>query len=1196
MLHTHKATIWLISGGKMAANEVALRTAPQDQNMHRLQQPDRLERLRAEDPRFRDSFPLGVVAAAKRQPGLRIAQVVQIVMEGYADRPALGQRARELVTDRTSGRKTLRLLPRFDTMTYRELWARARAVASDWHHDGQCPLRAGDFVCILGFASPDYATHILASIHLGAVVVPLQTSAPAAQHAQIIAETQPRVLAAGIDYLDAAVDAVLAGTVPPRLVVFDYEAQDDDQRGKLDAARQRLADAGCQSVVDTLEGVVNRARSLPAAPLYVPKADEDPLAWLFYTSGSTGTPKGAMLTERLVIGTWLNESGKPAITLSFMPMSHMVGNGYLLMALANGGTSYCSPKSDLSTLFEDLSLARPTMASLVPRVCELFHHHYLGEVDRRIANGANPDIVEDDVKREMREKILGGRLLSVGCGSASLAPETYAFMESMLGMHMPIGYSSTEIAGGTVLVDWKVQRPPVIAYKLADVPELGYFNTDKPYPRGELLVKTDRFMGGYYKRPDLTAEKVDAEGFYRTGDVMAEIGSDHLIYVDRCNNVVKLSQGEFVAISRLEALYSHSLSIRQIYIYGNSERAFLLAIVVPSEELVVQLGKDGGADEVKSAIRRSLQQVADEQQLNSYEIPRDFLVETVPFSLKNGLLSEIGKHQRPKLRERYGDRLEQMYSQLAQDQLDVLRSLRVGGADRPVLETVSRALQATLGVSAADVGPDARFGDLGGDSLSALSFSILLQEIFGVEVPVGVIISPAGNVGHLSAYIEAERNSGAKRPSFATVHAADTKKVHAGELTLDKFIDKQVLANAATLAPPGDAIQTVLLTGATGYLGRFQALAWLERLADTDGKLICIARGSDAARARQRMESALDSDPELIAHFRALAADHLEVLPGDIGLPNLGLDEDTWTRLAERVDLIVHPAAHVNHVLPYNQLFVANVVGTAELIRLAITTRLKRVHYVSTLGVNAFATRLVDEDSDIRHAIPACEIDDSYANGYGISKWASEVLLREAFDLCGLPVAVFRPGMILAHSRYAGQLNVPDMFTRLLFSLVVTGIAPATFYAQDATGGRPRGRYDGLTVDFLAGSITAIGARETHGFHSYNLASGHDDGVSLDDFVDWLIEAGCKIERIDRYDAWLSRFKTAMHALSEEQRGESMLAILEPYSHPQRPGTKSLLTAEKFRAASQAAGFDTPHLSPQLINKYVADLRHLHLL
>ncbi len=1174
-----------------------MNTATQTTDSRKERLARRLERLLAEDPQLRDSPALPIVVAAKRQPGLRLAQVVQIVMEGYADRPALGRRARELVTDPASGRRTLRLLPKFETLTYRELWARSRAVASEWHQGDQHPLRAGDFTCILGFASPDYATLLLACIHLGAVIVPLQANAPAAQHAEIIAETQPRILASGVDYLGAAVDAVLAGTVPQRLVVFDYEPQDDDHRDKVESARQRLAAANLQIAVDTLDVVVDRAKSLPAAPLYVPNPDEDPLAWLFYTSGTTGTPKGAMFQQGLVIGTWLHEARVPAITLSFMPMSHLVGNGYMLLALANGGTSYCAPKSDLSTLFDDLPLARPTMASLVPRVCEMFYHHYLGEVDRRLADGADPTTVEEAVKGEMREKLLGGRLLSVGCGSAALAPEIYDFMESMLDMHMAIGYSSTEIAGGTVLVDGQVQRPPVIDYKLADVPELGYFRTDKPHARGELLVKTNRFMGGYFKRPDLTAEKLDDDGYYRTGDVMAEIGPDRLVYVDRRNNVVKLSQGEFVAIARLEALYTRSPVIRQVYIYGSSERSFLLAVAVPTEELVAQLAADGGrTDPVKSAIRRSLQQIAAEHRLNGYEIPRDFLIETDPFSQENGLLSGIGKFLRPKFRERYGDRLEQLYAQLAQDQLTQLRALRAAGAGRPVLETVTRALQASLGVSPADARPDARFSDLGGDSLSALTFSNLLEEIFGIEVPVGVIINPAGNIRHLADYIEAERNCSAKRTSVATVHATPNTRIYAAELTLDKFIDKQILANAPTLARTSDSIHTVLLTGATGYLGRFLALAWLQRLAGSGGRLVCIARAPDAAQARQRIESALDTDPDLLEHFRALAAHHLEFLPGDIGLRNLGLEEDTWSRLAETVDLIVHPAAHVNHVLPYNQLFGANVVGTAELIRLAITSKLKRIHHISTLGVNAVAETLVDEDSDIRLSIPACELDDSYANGYGVSKWASEVLLREAFDLCGLPVAVFRPGMILAHSEYAGQLNVPDMFTRLLFSLITTGIAPSTFYAHDATGGRPRARYDGLTVNFLAESIAAIGAHRPQGFHSYNLCSPHDDGISLDTFVDWLIEAGCKIERINKYDEWLSRFETAMRALPEEQRQQSMLAILEPYRHPQRPVAKSLLPAERYRAACAAAGFNIPHLSAELINKYVADLHHLHLL
>ncbi|MCW1428623.1 carboxylic acid reductase [Novosphingobium sp. JCM 18896] len=1160
----------------------------------------RLEQLWADDPQFAASKQLDSVKAAKRRPNVRLAEVVEAVMEGYADRPALGQRARELVNDPATGRATLRLLPRFDTITYRELWGRARAAASTWHHDAQAPLKAGDFVCILGFTSPAYATILLADISLGAVNVPLQTSAPPAQHQAIIAETEPRILATSIDYVEAAAEAVLLGqtlntAVPDRLVVFDYDLRDDDQRERLAAARMTLSDAGCPIVVDTFDEVIARGSKLETPPLYLPGEGEDPLAWLFYTSGSTGTPKGAIFTQSLVIGTWLHDHDIPSITLSFMPMAHLVGNGYLLMALANGGTSYCAPKADLSTMFEDFSLARPTMASIVPRVCELFHHRYLGELDLRVAAGEDEASAAEAIKREMRETILGGRLLSVGCGSASLAPETYVFMEDMLDLHMPIGYSSTEIAGGTVLVDWKIQRPPVIDYKLADVPELGYFSTDKPYPRGELLVKSERFMGGYYKRADLTAEKFE-NGYYRTGDVMAELGPDHLVFVDRCNNVIKLSQGEFVAIQKLEAAYAHHAAIRQIYVYGTSERAFLLAVIVPNEELVAQLGEDGGTEKVKSALRRALNEVAEHDQLNGWEIPRDFIIEADPFSLKNGLLSEIGKHQRPKLKDRYGESLEAMYAQLAQDQFDTLRRLRGGGAERPVLDTVIEAVQATLGLGASDVQPNLRFIDLGGDSLAALSFSTLLEEIFGIEVPVGVIINPAGDIRGLADYVETARGAGGKRPSFATVHQADSGEAKASDLTLDKFIDADILAKAAALPAVDGPIRTVLMTGATGFLGRFQALAWLERLAETGGKLLLLARGADAAQARARVEAAIESDPQLLAHFRALAEKHLEVLPGDLGLPGLGLDEATWDRLAQSVDLIVHPGAHVNHVLPYNQLFAANVTGTAELIRLAITGKLKRFHYVSTLGVNSVATRIVDEDGDIRELMPRCGLDDGYANGYGISKWASEVLLREAHDLTGLPVSVFRPGMILAHSRYAGQINVPDMFTRLLFSLAATGIAPATFYAQDLSNGRPRARYDGLSVDFLAESLTAIDAQDLSGFRSYNLSGQHDDGVSLDDFVDWMIAEGCTIERIDGYDDWLSRFETAMRLLPEEQRAESMLAILDPYRQPQRATNKSMLPADRFQSATKAAGYEIPPVSSALIAKYVADLRHLKLL
>ncbi|MGD1174436.1 SDR family oxidoreductase, partial [Mycobacterium seoulense] len=195
----------------------------------------------------------------------------------------------------------------------------------------------------------------------------------------------------------------------------------------------------------------------------------------------------------------------------------------------------------------------------------------------------------------------------------------------------------------------------------------------------------------------------------------------------------------------------------------------------------------------------------------------------------------------------------------------------------------------------------------------------------------------------------------------------------------------------------------------------------------------------------------------LLRHFEELADDHLEVVAGDKGEANLGLDPQTWQRLAETVDLIVDAAALVNAVLSYRELFGPNVMGTAELIRFALTTKIKPYTYVSTSDVGRQVERsLFTEDADIRVISPTRTIDGSLANGYGNSKWAGEVLLREAHDLCGLPVAVFRSGMILADTTYAGQLNVPDTVTRMVLGVLATGVAPSSFFQLDAEGNRQR--------------------------------------------------------------------------------------------------------------------------------------------
>ncbi|MGV4982264.1 carboxylic acid reductase [Streptomyces sp. NRAIS4] len=1159
----------------------------------------RIAGMLRDEPELADRMPLPGVFEETAEYGLRLSEIIKRTLAGYADRPALGERAKEFVS--VAGRTEIRLLPRFDTISYGELWSRLSAVAADWYHHAGHPLRAGDFVTILGFAGTDYTTVDLACSQVGAVAVPLHNNATVDHIRHLVAEAAPRVFATSTARLETVLEALAQDTSVRRLIVFDHCPELAEHREGVAAARRRLAEAGSPISLELLSRVVERGRTLPPAPSLPPEDGAgEALSALIYTSGSTGTPKGVMFPESTVSLSWRpawdREHAYPMITANFLPQSHLVARRLVAKTLALGGTAYFVASSDLSTFLEDLALIRPTEMALVPRVCEMLFQSYQSQLDQRATGAEVPAAAQAEVLAHLRDEVFGGRIIHVPCGSAPLAPELAEFLESCLDIPFYDSYGTTET--GLVMLDHRVQRPPVLEYKLVDVPELGYFTTDSPHPRGELLVKTQLITPGYYRRPEVTAEVFDEHGFYRTGDIMAEIEPDRLVYVDRRNNVLKLSQGEFVPLAKLESVFVTSPLVHQIFLYGNSSRAYLLAVVVPTREAREQAS---GEAALKTAVNESLQRIAREAELKSYEIPRDLLIETEPFSQDNGLLSDSTKQLRPRLKDRYGEQLERRYAELAEEQADELRGLRQDSTSRPVVETVGRAAQALLGVFEGELSPQTRFTDMGGDSLSALSFSHLLREIFDVEVPVGTLIGPANSLGRIADQIEQLRCSSAERATFAGVHSEDATEVRAGELTLDKFIDQATLTAAKALPQPADAPSTVLLTGANGYLGRFLCLEWLQRLAPTGGKLICLVRGADDATARRRLEEALDSgDTELKRRFAELAAGGtLEVLAGDIGMADLGLSERAWQRLAATVDLIVHPAALVNHVLPYRQLFGPNVVGTAELIRMAITTRLKPISYLSSVAVASHGAPAVDEDIDIRVGNPVRPIDEGHAGGYATSKWAGEVLLREAHDLCGLPVTVFRSDMILAHGRYTGQLNVPDTFTRLVLSLITTGIAPGSFYRGGDAGPRPRAHYDGLPGDFVAASVATLGAGAA-GYRTFNAVNPHDDGISLDTVVDWLADSGIAIHRVRDHREWRERFEAALRALPERQRQHSLLPLMHAWREPATPVAGAAVPAERFREAVRAAGIgaqkDIPHLSRPLIEKYVTDLRHLGLI
>ncbi|WP_095077012.1 carboxylic acid reductase [Pseudomonas sp. Irchel s3h17] len=1133
---------------------------------------------------------------------MSLAKIVADTMSKYADRPAIGERDRTFITDEYSKEVSFKLLPSYSTITYGELWKRTGALAAELHHNTCAPLTAGSSVAFLAFTSGDYATLDLACIRLGAITVPLQTGSSQAQIDSILQETEPLIFAAGIDYLDIAVEVALKTPSIRRVLLLDYYSEVSEHSKKLDAVRSHLDSNSSAVSIVPLQDLLTKGASLPEPPLYNSLSSDDELSMLIYTSGSTGTPKGAMYTQKLASGMWGGSwatifSEERAITFHYMPMSHVAGHSSLKSTLARGGTCYFTAKSNLSTLLEDISLSKPTELSLVPRICEMIYQKYQTELVRKKAS--HGDDTSLAILEDIRVNVLGGQVGWASCSSAPLSNELKIFTQKLLNIPLHNVYGSTE--AGAIWIDNELLSPPVEDYRIIDVPELGYYGTDSPFPRGELLLKTQSIIPGYYKRPELATELFDEHGYYKTGDIVAETGHNRLVYVDRRKNVIKLSQGEFVATAQLETTFSAIPEIQSIFVYGRSEWSHLLAVVVPSKQLTKRF--DGKAELIKQFLGDAIRKLAKKSELRSYEIPRDLLIESEPFTQSNGLLSDHGKPLWPKLRERYAERLEELNDQLVSKELDELHDIHERINQQSVLETLKQAVRSLVGGATEEISPHAQFRELGGDSLSAVSLASILSDAYGITIPVDMLISPVYDLQHVSDYIEKTLQSGQIRPSAASIHGAKPNVFHAKDLSLEKFISPDVLQKARGLKASANSARTILLTGSTGYLGRFLCLQLLEAFGETGGKLICVVRGKNVASATKRLHESFGSEnSQVFRKLRSLSALHLEVLAGDIGEPKLGLDPETWDRLGKEVDTIVHAGALVNHVLPYSNLFDANVTGTAEIISLALSHHLKPVVFLSSIAVASLVnTRtILDEDADIRIAAAEIEADDTYAAGYGLSKWASEVLLREAHNHYGLPVTTFRSSMILAHSQYPGQLNVPDMFTRLLLSVALTGIAPSSFYRSTGNGGLPH--YDGLPVDFTASAILKIGVRQyADSYRSFNLVNPHNDGISLDTFVDWMIDHGVNIRKVFDYADWHNRFETALRGLPEHLKQHSLLPLMHGFSKPTEVISGSTIPSDRFQGAVDAfeSGSETfaiPHISKSLIRKYVTDLQSLGLL
>lgn len=386
---------------------------------------------------------------------------------------------------------------------------------------------------------------------------------------------------------------------------------------------------------------------------------------------------------------------------------------------------------------------------------------------------------------------------------------------------------------------------------------------------------------------------------------------------------------------------------------------------------------------------------------------------------------------------------------------------------------IAEIWEAVLGI--AQVGIHDNFFEAGGASITAVQVISRVRDAFNIELPLSALFTGSATVAGLA---QAVCNvGGAQLPETTSAAQLQT------DATLDADIQPAGALREAVVTDPGN----IFLTGVTGFVGGFLLS---ELLTQTRADVYCLVRSApDVAEGRRRIEENLKKFSIWDEAFRS------RIIPvcGDLSRPCLGLTEEQFGTLAEKIDVIYHCGAEVNFVLSYSALSVPNVGGTREIFRLAGRSRLKPVHYISTLSTTSVGKQTA------REVFLEQEIDETITDtplAYSLSKFIAEKLVEAAHDR-GFPIAIYRPSTVMGHSQ-TGAANTKDFGHSLLKSTIMRGRMSIS-----------KNMYDMSPVDYVAKAITALSMKKESLGKVFHLNNPHP--LSGEDFTTWLLSLGYQI-------------------------------------------------------------------------------------
>ncbi len=394
------------------------------------------------------------------------------------------------------------------------------------------------------------------------------------------------------------------------------------------------------------------------------------------------------------------------------------------------------------------------------------------------------------------------------------------------------------------------------------------------------------------------------------------------------------------------------------------------------------------------------------------------------------------------------------------------------------------------------------FFELGGHSLLTTQLLARVRKAFQQDISLRRFFD-APTVAGLAAALELNRQGGSP-DALAGV-----------DLKADAILDPSIYPQAE-FDEQVTGLASILLTGATGFLGAFLLRELLEQ---TQAVIYCLVRSSSAEEGITRIQRNMRVYSLWDDAFRS------RVIPvvGDLSQPLLGLSAEQFDSLASTIDVIYHDGAFVNYMYPYAALKPTNVLGTQEVLRLACQSKIKPVHYISSIAV--FST--------IRHAAPTiirekdvAEYSDALPRqlGYTQSKWVAEKLVRDAQSR-GLPVCIYRLWRIAGHTQ-TGAYQTNDFLWRMIKACIQMRSMPVLDMIVDLT-----------PVDYISKAVVRLSRRkESMGttFHVLNPQTTH-----LNQLGDWIRSFGYPLEQMP-YDEW----RAALIDINESSRDNAAYPLV----------------------------------------------------